>query len=759
MLDIEYLKAPPIFDGPLIYRYRTGSFYPAMRAAVHANLGVGRTFRDGLSPTAGGFFDDDIPFIDWRNSRSGSAIIHHVVSELPETLLVVFAKYDCPIFRGASWQAIKSCCLIVDETRVTADTVKEVTEYLDASSVLGSQGLLSSQNDFLRHFVDFVGPDDVPLRDFVHAFNETVLLHVDRRTSHFRAPAPSLFAQRKRNEILKHLDNVLERLDDRSIIPLTVAFARRYPYADRGAKLFEDLAERCISRLTQMSSKAGKRPQTLQTRSLARSTFVLVGLMCAWSTAVQDEPTTRKQFGIYPSLSLVRFHQMLLELHSRLNATHSDPLHGLWSGIEYEIDQEGESPLYELLVATGNLLNQLPLDGVRWAEALKRHLQRDSRKQHGGSPGSDVLSIAEWAWPKRLLGIDSFAEFVARRSASGRGLVPLVLSGTKGAGKRTLGRYTAMSLLCDGPSAKPCITNCNACRGVISNALLDFIPIDASKLSADSIEQDLTQKLDDLRKAIRNKQIVVMLFHAEHISQLLPRYLKTLESLVSRETWVLCVEDVEDLHPAILSRSDVWHVERLTEDEAIEHVHVCSQGISLDDQLCEIIASAGRGVPARLQQLTSSVLTANAVTIDRGRIALGLDWGEPLLTFCENLLDERPDLSLDLEGVAHIVTLERLHIVLSEIRHVFLGGRATEPAFLYLDGSPLHRLAQILATAAARNGHSFQKSWQRLCIAWTADDLVEEDGLLALKSRSHSSLYPAISTSSGDLENYSSSFQ
>jgi hypothetical protein len=212
---------------------------------------------------------------------------------------------------------------------------------------------------------------------------------------------------------------------------------------------------------------------------------------------------------------------MLVELQARLEAVQDiDPLHGLWSRIDYIIDQEGKSPLHELLVATGNFLNELPLDGVRWAELFKKRLQRESSTPVNGALDLYAQPVAEGSWPTKLLGIGPFAEFSARRSAAGRNFVPLVLAGKKGSGKRTLGRYFAMTLLCDGPSPKPCITQCDACPSVISNSTFDFLPIDASKLSADSMEDDLTEKLDNLRKAIRNKQIVVMLFNAEHILHL-----------------------------------------------------------------------------------------------------------------------------------------------------------------------------------------------------------------------------------------------
>lgn len=735
MLDIEYLETPRKFDGPPIYRYRTGSFYSAMRTAVEASLGCNRNFSDGIGSSLGGLFDEDVPFFDWRDTRSCSRIVPSVVAQLPATHLVLFAKYDCPIFRGRHWLAVSSCCLIVDETVATAETVVALTKYLDANSALGSNGSLSSQGDFLRYFVDLVGSEAVQLSEFIHAFNEAVLLHVDRRTLIFNATAAPLFALKMRNEVAKHLDGLLERADSSSVISLTRALARRYPSADRGTNMLRDLAERGISKLTQLSSKAAKQPPAFLTNSDARSTLIWIGLLCAWSTAVRDEFTSQKHFGLYPSLSLLRLYQMLIDLHARLVAVEDDdPFHGLWGRIDYMIRQRGESPLDELLVATANFLDQLPSIEARWVNSFKKRLHR----LPGDGFNPSVLPIEEGLWPVKLRGISSFRDFIARRSAADRDLIPLVLIGKPGSGKRTLGRYYAMTIVCNDSSSEPCFAHCDACRNIISDSSFDFLQIDAFKLAADSaMELKLTKKLDGLRAAIRDKQLIVMLYNAEHISLLLSRYLKTLESSTSRETWVFCVDNLNDLNPALISRSDVWHVRALAADEAIENVRELSSGTDLDDGLVEIIARAGLGLPARLQQLTSVVLAANALTLEQGRVTLGLDWGRPLLEFCEYLLEKTPSAPLVPARIVPIVTRERLETVLSEIRLAFLGGDLTEPAFLHLEGAPLDRLVKSLENVAASNEQSWQQSWQKLRVAWAADDLIEEDGLSALVARSH----------------------
>jgi hypothetical protein len=740
MLDIEYLATPRSFDGPLIYRYRTGSFYVAMRAAVEASLGASRNLSDGLGSNYGGLFDKDISFFDWRDTRSNSQIVSSVIASLPETHLVLFAQDDCPIFRGKNWPAVSSHCLVVDETVATAETVSALTKYLDANSALGSNGVLSSQVEFLRYFVDFVGSEAMQLCDFIHAFNEAILLHVDRQTTIFDATAAPLSAPKRRNEIAKHLDELLGRADGASIMALTRALAKRYPSADRGARILCDLAERAISKLTKIALKAAQRPPSFLAPSPARSTLIWIGLMCAWSTPIRDELTSQQQFGLYPSLSLLRLFQMLIDLHARLVAVENDdPFHGLWRRIDRSIAQrEKGGPLDELLSATMKFLDQVQFIDARWVNSFKMHLQRRFGPMPVSAVTRSTVPVDEGRWPAILFGLDSFRDFIASRSAAGRDAVPLVLVGEPGLGKRTLGRYYAMAMVCNHPTSKPCVTHCHACRNILGDTSFDLLPFDASKLAADSsIEFELTKKLDHLRTAIRDKQLTVLLYNAAHISLLLSRYLKTLESATNHETWILCVNNLNELNPALISRSDVWRIKPLTKDEATSVVRELSSGTDLDSRLVEIIARAGAGSPARLQQLTSIVLAASAYTIEQGRASLGLDWGGPLLGFCEYLLGKAPATSPDFSRFASIVTRERLETVLSEMRLTFLGGDPGEPAFLHLEGAPLDRLVKMVENNAACNEQPWLHSWEKLCVAWTADDLVEENGLSALVARSH----------------------
>ena len=62
-----------------------------------------------------------------------------------------------------------------------------------------------------------------------------------------------------------------------------------------------------------------------------------------------------------------------------------------------------------------------------------------------------------------------------------------LLSGPRGAGKRTLARLLAAALLCQAPNGRPC-GQCGSCRKVLSGSHPDVIPVDDPDKKTVSVE-------------------------------------------------------------------------------------------------------------------------------------------------------------------------------------------------------------------------------------------------------------------------------
>ncbi|MBR1154305.1 hypothetical protein [Bradyrhizobium sp. JYMT SZCCT0428] len=732
MLDINYLVAPPELKQPVIYRYRTGILIPAMHEAVRKALRPG----DEFTEHAGGLFDQFIPFWEWRERGSNREMVRSFLRSPPNARSVFFAHRRCPLFRHSCWPEISATSLIVEETNPTEQTVEKLVSYLDHHATLGSRGRLSRQGDFIAYFRELVMSEDLTLNDFVEAFNEAVVCYVDRDTGDFERQAVLLAARQTSIEIARHLERLLEQNDQSSILPLVIALAKRHTSSDRRSEILSELGKRASMRLSRLQSSA----DTLSfINSRARASLIFVGSLIAWAPAIIDELTPEQAFGYQPRLSTNNLHQMLSDTWTRLTRSgFDDPFNDLWSDIRNALNKPTIGPLTDLVEATATLLASIDPIDVPWA----RHFRNVLVDQISGASSTRVLrsSTSEETSVDQLLGTASFLDFIKSREARGRRTAPLVLAGPVGSGKQTLARYSAMFSACAGAArSRPCFA-CEACTTIAQNGSFDYVVFDVTQAVLDrSIEEQLRNRLDMVRASFRVDHSTLALLNFDQLQSLNSRYLKTLENGADGATWIFCVEDVASLNPAIVSRSDVWHVRPLNEDEAttfaVRELSARNCPVHRDPQAIALIVRAAQGLPGRIKHSASLCAAARASDLVQVRSALGFHWTAATLALCEHLLgsEEQGDQCV---ARVQLLTIERMRLVLAELELALTGHEPHDAAFLYLPDDPLSRLAALVKDLAGRHNLHWRLIWTHLLELWTADEILEIDGLAGFVDRS-----------------------
>jgi hypothetical protein len=106
------------------------------------------------------------------------------------------------------------------------------------------------------------------------------------------------------------------------------------------------------------------------------------------------------------------------------------------------------------------------------------------------------------------------------------------------------------------------------------------------------------------------------------------------------------------------------------------------------------------------------------------RLILGLDWVADAIFLCDSLLapskagEGPPQLP---PGWHCRVAVRRMRLVLAEIYFVHESRKVRAPAFLHLDGDPIHELALAFSDRATELGVSFRDLWGAISQFWAVD--------------------------------------
>lgn len=172
----------------------------------------------------------------------------------------------------------------------------------------------------------------------------------------------------------------------------------------------------------------------------------------------------------------------------------------------------------------------------------------------------------------------------------------ILLTGTRGVGKTTLGRIIAKGLNCEtGVSANPCGV-CSACREVDEGRFVDLLEIDAaSRTKVD----DTRQLLDNVQYSpVRGRYKVYLIDEVHMLSNSsFNALLKTLEEPPPHVKFILATTDPQKLPVTVLSRCLQFSLKRLPVATIRENLSAVleREGITAEAGVCTEIARAADG--------------------------------------------------------------------------------------------------------------------------------------------------------------------
>ncbi len=201
-------------------------------------------------------------------------------------------------------------------------------------------------------------------------------------------------------------------------------------------------------------------------------------------------------------------------------------------------------------------------------------------------------TFSEVIWQSHV--VDSLANAIRMKQ------VPqcILLTGTRGVGKTTIGRIFAKCLNClsgDEPTAEPCLT-CEHCEEMQAGRFPDFYEIDA----ASHTKVDQVRELQDTIPYIPTKgRYKVYLIDEVHMlsKSSFNALLKTLEEPPEHVIFILATTDPQKLPATILSRCLQFHLQAMPKEAIANHLKtvLSKESISFDQTALSHIARAARG--------------------------------------------------------------------------------------------------------------------------------------------------------------------
>jgi len=168
--------------------------------------------------------------------------------------------------------------------------------------------------------------------------------------------------------------------------------------------------------------------------------------------------------------------------------------------------------------------------------------------------------------------------------------------GTRGTGKTTMAKIFARAINCLNTSdGDPC-NECEICRGILSDSILDVVEIDAA--SNNSVD-NIREIRDEVVYAPSQARYKVYIIDEVHMlsAGAFNALLKTLEEPPAHVVFILATTDPHKLPATILSRCQRFDFRKITPGSISERVKAIAgaSGIGLDDDASMLIARLADG--------------------------------------------------------------------------------------------------------------------------------------------------------------------
>ncbi|MBR2500764.1 MAG: DNA polymerase III subunit gamma/tau [Clostridia bacterium] len=168
--------------------------------------------------------------------------------------------------------------------------------------------------------------------------------------------------------------------------------------------------------------------------------------------------------------------------------------------------------------------------------------------------------------------------------------------GTRGTGKTSTAKILARAVNCENPqNGNPC-NECEVCRGILDESILDVVELDgASKNKVENI-RDIIDDVVFLPSRARKKVYIIDEVHMVTTAAF-NALLKTLEEPPEHVMFILATTELNKIPATVLSRCQRFDFRRITNEDIAKRLKVVVEGSgkSATDDALKLVAELGNG--------------------------------------------------------------------------------------------------------------------------------------------------------------------
>lgn len=322
--------------------------------------------------------------------------------------------------------------------------------------------------------------------------------------------------------------------------------------------------------------------------------------------------------------------------------------------------------------------------------------------------------------------------------------------GTRGTGKTTLAKIFSRAINCLNPiDGNPC-NQCDICRGILSDSLLDVSEIDAaSNNGVDNIRSIIEEATYSSSKA----EYKVFIIDEVHMltQQAFNALLKTLEEPPENVVFILATTEPHKLPVTILSRCQRYDFKRISRNGIVSRLEEICHSLNIDYEEAALRFIAGKADGAlrdAISILDQTLASASgAVTLKDARASSGSLDRETIELFAEKLIlcDGGAILALidqifsdgrdPSNFICELIDLLRSMMVLLSVRN--------PGSLLYETGDDLEKLKKLASLTDTKELALLIKELSSLenSLKWSVQrKIIFESGMLSLCDRTWSSV-------------------
>ena len=226
-----------------------------------------------------------------------------------------------------------------------------------------------------------------------------------------------------------------------------------------------------------------------------------------------------------------------------------------------------------------------------------------------------------------------------------------LFAGTRGTGKTSTAKIFARAVNCLNPvDGNPC-NECDICRGILDESIMDVIEMDAA--SNNSVE-DIRELREKVKYPPSKAKYKVYIIDEVHMLSkgAFNALLKTLEEPPAHLIFILATTEVEKLPQTILSRCQRFDFRRVTTKDIVKNMKdICSQlDIEVEDEALNLIARSSDGAMRDALSLLDQCISFSQgkLSYDDALQILGLVGDDYLFNLVDAIIEKNLELALEI---------------------------------------------------------------------------------------------------------------